>query len=861
MIEKGQNETHLERPHLEELLEKAIQSPIVTVTAGPGYGKTYSVYSFLRKCGARTVWHQVSELDNLEWRFWENFTEAAARTSEPVAVKLRELGFPGTSRSYDRFIALLRRELLPDKRYVVVYDDFHLIQKPPVLRFLERFAMAPIHNITLVFISQNEPAINTVSIMSKGFLSAITAEDLRFSKQEIDEYFFRNHIPMTPEKLNYIYQETEGAALTVSLIARNLREGGDERYTRSLMEINTFKSIANDLFGVIKEDLRKFLIKLSLIEHWSLDLLEQIAPDKALIGALNSIGSLIRYDTYRQSYRIQRLFIEFLREKQGELSGEEIREVYALTARWCLKNNLKTDAAINCERAEDYRGLIDIIYSFPRFMSAAVAAFFLEIVERIISRKDGEDEDFLFLRHVVQSGLLTILGRFDESTAKTWEAIKQFESLPSGAFRSRILTAAYNNLGTIGILEYLYTKDSSFVAYFERADYYFRQYPEVPKGPATQGNVASYANRVGYPAEKGDFERAIQLFIPALPYISDTTGGALFGIESLARCELAYFRGELNSAEQFARQAIYKAREKTQYEIENRAIAFLLRISLHQGSYSATEELLWQLRAQLEIPEFPNRYILYDIISGWFYTQIGQTRQLAPWLKNDFEESEVNTLLRGMQTLVRAKNLFVEKSYAAALSVITEEDAHGIGAYLLGKLEATVLEAACRYRLWEESSENGSENDAGSGVPREALRTLEDAYNIAVPEGLDMPFIELGEDMRLLADAALTGNSAIPRPWLETIRSKASAYWKKIDFVAEQYRNRERPAVELSIRETEVLSALSQGLTREEIAEESAITINAVKTVISSLYAKLGAINRADAVRIATSLGILKSEE
>jgi LuxR family maltose regulon positive regulatory protein len=64
-------------------------------------------------------------------------------------------------------------------------------------------------------------------------------------------------------------------------------------------------------------------------------------------------------------------------------------------------------------------------------------------------------------------------------------------------------------------------------------------------------------------------------------------------------------------------------------------------------------------------------------------------------------------------------------------------------------------------------------------------------------------------------------------------------------------------AVYLSRQEREVLTELSQGLTREEIADHLSIPLNTIKGVIRSVYHKLGALNRADAIRIATSLGLL----
>ena len=64
-------------------------------------------------------------------------------------------------------------------------------------------------------------------------------------------------------------------------------------------------------------------------------------------------------------------------------------------------------------------------------------------------------------------------------------------------------------------------------------------------------------------------------------------------------------------------------------------------------------------------------------------------------------------------------------------------------------------------------------------------------------------------------------------------------------------------SLKLSNREMDVLVGLSQGLTREEIAGAASILPNTVKSVTRSVYNKLGAMNKADAVRIATQRGIL----
>jgi LuxR family maltose regulon positive regulatory protein len=126
--------------------------------------------------------------------------------------------------------------------------------------------------------------------------------------------------------------------------------------------------------------------------------------------------------------------------------------------------------------------------------------------------------------------------------------------------------------------------------------------------------------------------------------------------------------------------------------------------------------------------------------------------------------------------------------------------------------------------------------------------------------------------MRLLAGAVSGEKTSIPSKWLEKIRSGASAYGKKLSMAAEfrrperdrgpEQRSLENPsAFVLRRREAIILRALSQGYTRDEIARKENISLNAVKENIKNLYDKLGALNRADAIRIANSRGLLRKSE
>ncbi|MDR2740853.1 MAG: LuxR C-terminal-related transcriptional regulator [Treponema sp.] len=853
-----QDELYLERRELNSRLARIIESPVITVTAGEGYGKTHSIYSFLRTCKAVTLWMQVSERDNMAQRFWENYSSAIGFYNRQVGNFLTGLGFPETTPDFDRYISMMQHQAIPGRRYIQVFDDFHLISQPPVLRFLDRYFSAPLANITIILISRKEPAINSVSLLSKGNLSPITVDDLRFTKQEIEAYFTLQNISLSPEDLTQIYHDSEGWALAISVAAREMkrRKPGKTGYARRLLEMDAFRIMESETLASVSAGLRKFLIKLSLIEHWPLELLENLVSDRTIIEEMETFSSLICYDTYLHGYRIHRLFRDFLKEKQDELTREEIREVYQKAAVWCLKNNLRMDAAIDYERARNYRGLINLINSFPRILPNGVAAFFLKIFDRLMAQDpvelpaDGDDdyEDFAFLRYAIRPRLLLGQGRLKESTEENRRAIALFEAEPPSPLSSRILAFCYNSLGALKILDSRYTWDMNIAPLFEQANKYYMRHPEPLSGPITQCCIGPYINHAGYPAAPGAIEKAIQEFSLALGPASNSFNGYLYGADTMSWVEYYYFCADLANAENFARQAIFKCREKNQFELENRGLYYLLRINLNAGNPAGIEETLKQLKAQLDNTEFFNRYILYDIITGWFYAQIGQPGEAASWLKSEFEESELNPMFHGFETLVKAKCFFAEKRYEAVLNILNlPGGVSGLGEFILGRLEMRALQAVTFYNM---------------GEKERAFKALEDAWDMAAPNHLDMPFIELGEDIRALAGTWLAErNGPIPHLWLETIKSKASVYAKKLSLAAEQYLVRQKPAVTLSFREMEVLTGLSQGLTREKIACDAALSLNTVKNVISDIYVKLGALNRADAIRIATGTGLLRTPE
>jgi LuxR family maltose regulon positive regulatory protein len=858
---------YLKRLHIQKILGDAMQSPVITVSAGEGYGKTWAVYSSLLNSDSINFWIQVSEKDNDADHLWKNKNNTISLYSPELGNGLIKMGFPGTSKLFDQYHELVERVKTPGKRYVLVYDDFHLIHNTQILDFLNMYLASPPPHVSTILIHRGEINIKNVSLLSKGLLIRIREEDLQFSREETAEYFEGQHISLTKEDLDHIHHTTEGWPLILNLIARDAKnkKPGEKAYSPELMKIKSAKLIEDGFFSSLHPDMRKLVIKASLMKRRPRELLEKLGLKEEFAARIDSIGPMIYYDPYIYGYRIHTMFLEFLQEKQSELSPEETRQVYTVAAAWFLENGLRTEAALYYGLAGDCQGVFKMVYSFPGLMPAKTAIFFMDLIGRLLEENKNSEEDYLvLLRYSVWPKLIFAQGRFEEASAECHKNIKQFESLPLNALNAKILVMNYTCLGSIILFTCRFAREYRFLPTFEKALYYYEKYPFRPEEALTKCGIPSYVCQVGYPIKaekkKDVFETSIRELIAIEPYAAKILNGFLSGTGSLAWAELYYFKGDINAAEKYARQAVFQAREKRQYEAENRGLFFLLRISIHTGDLEEIENIFRQLESQLDSEDYFSRFILHEIVSGWFYAQIGHTDRMASWLRNSFEKSELSDLFRPFETLVKLKCAYAEKRYSAVLQILeTQNDRGGIESYYFGKLEAVLLKSVSRFHL---------------GSTRMALMDLEQAYRIASPYSFDMPFIELGEDMCLLANMAVLSenNSTFPE-WFDKIQNRASAYGKKIGILAESFRQPGRDqALEQSLpedppipilrrREAAVLQALSQGFTREEIARKEQISFNAVKEDIKNLYDKLGALNRADAIRIANSMGLLRKFE
>jgi len=826
---------HFERPRLNGLFTEAVKYPLVVVCAGAGYGKTTAVHDFLKGFKVAAAWIQLSERDNVGARFWENYTHSVSNVNAVMAAELYKFGFPDTKEKLRHYKTVIHDYIVMEKRILVI-DDFHCIEDRSVLQFMEDgFFRDMLPDTSVFLISRSISHVNIAGKFYRDHVFNISENDLRFTENELSRYFRLLGIPFQPDGQREIMQDTEGWAFAINLIARSYQKApGYGGYVRNAMKQNVFRLLETEIWDGISERLQKFLVRLSLIDHLSVDLIAELAAgDEELISGMEKQSAYVRLDSYINAYLIHPLFLEFLRTKQELISEKQRKETYAIAGTWCNKNGFRIDALSYYEKIRDYKSIVKMFFELPLQIPLDVCRYAAPLFDHV------RPDEFSGVEYLAEMHLRSYFCQgFLE---KALELVKYYEAkfleLPEdNAFKKRTLARIYICWTYIRGLMCLTDDVVDFDIYMGKA-------VEYVSATVYPGIISPHCPSVWILCIGSTRKGALEEYIDAVNRIQkhlmrSNLRGFMAGEAELARGVLEFYRGNMGPAESFVTLALKKAREYKQFGIIHRALFCSLRIAAAQGDFVRAEQALKETKVLQDETEYHTRYLDYDLTLSWYFCFLGLPERMANWLQEDFSPYTHAGLIENFWNYIKARFCYATKNFAPLLAHI--EAMKMRESFLLERIELLAMEACVHYKM------KGK---------KKAFAALRAAYEDAQSNNIVMPFIEMGKDMRALASAFLKEEGgAIPESWLEEINRKSASYAKRKAHVISEYMQANRitdnPAI--TPRETDILGDLSHGLSRTEIASSRNLSINTVKMVINSLYFKLGAENLADVIRIAT---------
>jgi LuxR family maltose regulon positive regulatory protein len=839
---RADDSNHLIRHRINTLLSNASENPVIIVCGGAGCGKTRAVSDFLRQQKRPCCWLRFDERDNEPARFWESFTDTVMQYDGFTAEKFREVGFPDAEEKQYRFEEI-KQKSLRSKFGLFVWDDFHLLEEPAILNFVQKSMINMPPGSSTLLVCRGLPGINIDTLQIKGLVSEINEKDLNFTESELAEYLRKQEIPVDSQTIREIQGDTSGWAFAVDLATRSLKKNPNYfGYVKNTLRQNLHKLMETESWEPVPQRLKQFLAGLSLIGHLSAELVGLLADgNDALLSAFNAQNAYVRFDSYGGAYLIHPLYLEFLRSKQDILTAKEKNKIYKATADWCNQNNYKADALSYYEKIGDYGSIVSVLRSVPMQIPADMA----QHAKGIFDRAPAEVFDRVLFFASMHINAVSQLGDAKEALSLAFFYEKKFLALPEeDAMRNSSLSGIYFYLGMLhSVCTYdgKYDFDIYFTKMFDclsEENHHLFALDDFPRAPWI--NLTSSAL-------KGEPQKYIEAMKRGEKTAARFANGVTMGADELIQGEMLFYQGSIQTAEPYVVRAMENAKKRMAFDTLHRALFYLMRISVAEGNIKKAEASLREMEELMGETRYLQRFTTYDIAFGWFQYILRQPDTFPRWLTEKFSPYAHASAMENFGNQAKARYCYLTRNFLPLLLYIREMKQRE--SFLLGRVEMLAMEACVHYKMKNKDL---------------AWKALKEAYETAAPNDILMPFIELGKDMRTLTAAASREQSdasaagmGIPRSWLESVRYKATSYAKSQSMFINENKKIGVSVKTLSAREQDVLSDLYHGFSQVEIAGKLNLSVNTVKMVTKSIYEKLHVHKISDLVRVAAEQGLV----
>ena len=854
------------RPRIDKLIADGVRGPLTSVTGAPGAGKTMAIVAWAAATSypGTLAWLTVDDYDNRPRVFWAYVAAALRRAG--VAVP-RVVPGPGRVAVDHVFLARLASVLAAqDPPVVMVLDDLHLLTEPAVLDGLSYLLRNAAPGLHLIVASRADPLLPLHRYRVAGQLAEIRADDLAFSVRESGLLLAHHGLTLPTSLLERITGRTEGWAAGMRLAALTLQGRDDpEQFVKELetgdSAITSY--LVEEVLNAQPAPVRAMLLRTSVLDSFSADLVCELTDDPRWVDRL---PALARANAFIRPlghgwYRYHSLFATVLRLKLRIECRGQLTDLYQRAARWCRRNGRLGEAVRYAAESGDWpfaagmvvddfavgqlieaRGHPPLAEAFgamprdavwtqpePLLVQAATrlcrgrgetSAAPLDVAESMLERGPAGDQiPARLAAALIRLALARRTGDLEAATATSRRAQALAAQLP-GEVHARHPEVEAQVLAGRGVVE-LWAGD------LEEAAAYFAE------GATATALAAAYerADCLGYlalvEALSGRLDRAVERAEAAAEAISNGSDDLTEHIISGAAVALAWVylqRGDMREAHVQLKLAESALRAGPDKLVSALACAVAAQRGMAGGRATAAVEMIRHAREEWSPP-------------GWLEARLAVLESRAWTAAGDAPAAVAAAQRAGPgpdATAALAHAWLAAGDEQAARRVLGTEGVES------GDLGLALADARLSY---------------GAGDGARGRRSLEHALQLAKPEQMKLPFAMERTWLRqvLRRDPELAGayrellEPDVISPGTAPPVKKPSVPAQPAPLVVER----------LSAREREVLAHASEMLSTAEIASEMYLSVNTVKTHLRSIYRKLSATHRSEAVRRAQQLELI----
>ncbi len=347
----------INRPRLTEKIHHGVKRPLTLLAAPAGFGKTHLLLEWAKEARLPVAWLTLDSDDNDLSRFFR-YLIGALQTIEP-GVGEEALDFTQSSKGggLEVGLTLLINEISAfSKEIALVLDDFQVLEDQAALQGVSFLLKYLPPNLHLVIASRSEPELDLAFLRAKGRLVELGVDELRFTDDEVVQYFQQTvGLQLPPETVQALEERTGGWITSLQMAAISLKNQADPAALLANLQGKTYYLagfLAEEILDRQPEEIRQFLLRTSILESLNGPLCEAVVNPDAQPGygavLLNRLEHahlfITALDEKHEWFRYHPLFADFLRQVEAEVNPGEIPELHKRAALWFEQNGHLNDA-------------------------------------------------------------------------------------------------------------------------------------------------------------------------------------------------------------------------------------------------------------------------------------------------------------------------------------------------------------------------------------------------------------------------------------------------------------------------------------------------------------------------------------
>lgn len=856
----------LARRRIASLLDEGASKPLTVLAAPAGAGKSAALSAWAEARTAPVAWLSLDEPDADRRGFWV-FALAALRHGgggDPVAGLQVHPG-----ESVDIFLPELINALERfDQPITLVLDDLHRSPSREIYADLGLLLRHPSSRLRLVISTRVDPPIGVERLRVAGQVLELRAKDLAFTLEETFELFDVLGISLSSDDVELLWRRTEGWAAGLRLAATTLTgRRNPERFVAELAgdDVNIAEYLLAEVLSREPAETRDFLIRASIADELPVDLAAELTGRRDSWPLLDDLthrhAFLAPVGDRRGVYRLHTLFAELLRAQLKYERPAEVPGLHDTAARWYVRQGAPLAALRHAVQSGNEELAAELARAcWVRALATGEFSVLRSLVDQAKPARLERDPEL-----ALAFAASLIEGEHDPKV-EHYLRIADERAVELSADRraefdvARAAVMLYRGRSR-GDLDMALAAAEVLLADLDPSQTIENHEAIRALALSTLGIVELW---------NGELESGTRHLERALAVAIDTD---LDWVRLLCQAYLALasaLSGRLAACEQRARSTLALAvrRGWTRSTPAGVALAVLATVQFHWNLIDEADATLDRAAVAIRATRDPPLLALFGLTAGRVREAQGRLGEALEAFESGLDRltgwtaaADLRTMLETEAAIVRAATGRREVAERDLHTAAVESPAAAIG---LGRLALSIGDPqAARGHfaraMVDEQRLLVSQQVEGwtlSALASDALadhdgahERLEQALELAEPGGFRQVLLAQGPAIRpLLRRQQRLGTAH--RAFVEDLLTA-------LDDASLRGSTRPTLAEQLTDREAAVLRFLPTMMSNNEIASELFVSVNTVKTHLRSVYRKLGAGDRREAVQRARDLQLL----